>query len=45
MIVLVLACAAALVVLAAVRHWHDRNTNDMGTMSRQWLAEYDASHP
>lgn len=32
-------------LLLAGRHWNDMNSNDMGTMSRQWLAEYNAQHP
>lgn len=27
------------------RYWVESNTRDMGTMSRQWLAEYNQSHP
>ena len=26
-------------------YWTDTNSKDLGTMSRQWLAEYNASHP
>jgi len=29
----------------AMRHWNQLNSGDMGTMSRQWLAEYNAQHP
>ena len=43
---LILAGAGAgLVVLLALRRWHEMNSNDLGTMSRQWLAEYNAQHP
>jgi hypothetical protein len=44
--VLILAFAVAtlaVVLLLAKRRWHDVNP-DMGTMSRQWLAEYHAQH-
>ena len=42
-----LGCAGAvfLALMLARRHWNDLNSNDMGTMSRQWLAEYNAQHP
>ena len=26
-------------------YWTEANNKDLGTMSRQWLAEYNASHP
>jgi hypothetical protein len=41
----VLAGAAFAISLLSWSHWHQLNTNDMGTMSRQWLAEYNAQHP
>jgi hypothetical protein len=40
-----LAGAVLLVFLLAGRHWHEMNSNDLGTMSQQWLAEYNAQHP
>lgn len=40
-----LAGAAFLTLLLAGRHWNHLNSKDMGTMSRQWLAEYNAQHP
>jgi hypothetical protein len=44
---LILGCAAAalVILLLAGRQWNDLNSKDMGTMSRQWLAEYQAQHP
>ena len=33
------------VLLLAARRWNELNSKDMGTMSRQWLAEYNAQHP
>jgi hypothetical protein len=39
------AGAALVVLLVARRHWDRLNSKDMGTMSRQWLAEYNAQHP
>ena len=32
-------------MLMTGRYWVESNSRDMGTMSRQWLAEYNASHP
>jgi len=40
-----LAVAALLVMLVAAHRWNEMNSNDMGTMSTQWLAEYNAQHP
>ncbi len=37
--------AAAFVLLLVRRRWDELNSKDMGTMSRQWLAEYNAQHP
>jgi hypothetical protein len=42
---LALAGATLVIVLMALRHWHDINSKDLGYMSRQWLAEYNAQHP
>lgn len=41
-----LVCAAAvfLISLLAGRHWNQLNSKDLGTMTRQWLAEYNAEH-
>jgi len=39
------AGAAFVIFLLAMRHWNHLNSKDMGTMSRQWLAEYNAQHP
>jgi hypothetical protein len=40
-----LAGAAFVVLMVARYHWHQLNSKDMGTMSRQWLANYNAQHP
>lgn len=39
------AVAAFVLALLARRHWNQMNSNDLGTMSRKWLAEYNAQHP
>ena len=44
MFILGLAGAAFGVLLLAGRHWDHLNSKDMGTMSPQWLAEYNAQH-
>jgi hypothetical protein len=33
------------VFLLAMRQWHHLNSKDLGTMSQQWVAEYNAQHP
>jgi hypothetical protein len=35
---------AGIAVLAR-RRWDGMNSRDLGTMSQQWLAEYNAQHP
>jgi hypothetical protein len=45
MFILGFAGAAVVVLLLAGRRWHDMNSKDLGTMSRRWLAEYNAQHP
>lgn len=40
-----LAVGAVAILFLMGRYWAESNTKDMGTMSRQWLAEYDQSHP
>ena len=45
MIFLAIAFGAAAILLMTGRYWVESNTRDMGTMSRQWLAEYNQSHP
>jgi hypothetical protein len=45
MFILGLAGVVVLVGLLAGRRWHELNSNDLGTMSQQWLAEYNAQHP
>ena len=45
MIFLAIAFGAAAILLMTGRYWVASNTRDMGTMSRQWLAEYNQSHP
>jgi hypothetical protein len=37
--------AAVVVFVLAMRHWNHVHSKDLGTMSRQWLAEYNAQHP
>ncbi len=44
MFILAVAGVAFLLLMAA-RHWGDLREEDMGTMSGQWLAEYNAQHP
>lgn len=39
------AGAAVLVVCLARRHWNQLNSTDLGCMSSQWLADYNAQHP
>jgi hypothetical protein len=43
--VLAFALVGAAVVLFLLWYWNESNKKDLGTMSRQWLAEYNASHP
>jgi len=45
MFILGIAGAALLMVLLARRRGDGLNSRDMGTMSQQWLAEYNAQHP
>ena len=40
-----LAAAAFVILLLVGRRWRELNSNDLGSMSRQWLAEYNAQHP
>ena len=30
--------------LLTIRHWNQLNSTDLGSMSTQWLAEYNAGH-
>jgi hypothetical protein len=39
------AGAAFVVFWLVRRRWNQINSNDLGFMSRQWLAEYNAQHP
>ena len=39
------AGAALVLFLLARRHWNQVYSNDLGTMSEKWLAEYNAQHP
>jgi hypothetical protein len=41
---LVLAGITFVIFLLARRHWKELNANDLGSMSEQWLAEYNARH-
>jgi hypothetical protein len=34
----------AFVLVLLVRRWTQLNSNDLGSMSSQWLAEYNAHH-
>ena len=45
MIFLAIAFGVVAILLMTGRYWVESNTRDMGTMSRQWLAEYNQSHP
>jgi hypothetical protein len=45
MIFLVLAAGGIGIALLMGHYWVESNTRDLGTMSRQWLAEYNQSHP
>jgi len=45
MVILGVAGVVFLVFLLAGRRWHELNSNDLGYMSQQWLAEYNAQHP
>ena len=45
MIFLAIAFVAVAILIVTGRYWVESNTRDMGTMSRQWLAEYNQSHP
>lgn len=45
MAILAVGGAALALVILAGRRWSEFNSKDMGTMSRQWLAEYNAQHP
>ncbi|MEY4095365.1 MAG: hypothetical protein RLZZ53_2564 [Acidobacteriota bacterium] len=42
-----LGFAGAVFVISwlTIRHWNQLNSNDLGSMSKQWLAEYNAEHP
>jgi len=40
-----LAAAMFVIFLLARRRWNQLKANDLGTMSQQWLAEYNAQHP
>ena len=44
MLLLGFGAAVFLLFLLAGHHWHDLNSNDLGTMSPKWLAEYNAQH-
>jgi hypothetical protein len=45
MLILALAGAACVVVLLAKLRWDNLNSKDLGTMSTQWLAEYNSQNP
>lgn len=43
MIYLIIAATGVGIILVTGRYWVESKTRDMGTMSRQWLAEYNQS--
>lgn len=43
MIYLIIAATGVGIILVTGRYWVESNTRDMGTMSRQWLAEHNQS--
>ena len=43
--VVAFAVVGAAFVLFTLWYWTESNNKDLGTMSRQWLEEYNASHP
>jgi hypothetical protein len=43
--VVAFAVVGAAFALFLLWYWNESNNKDLGTMSRQWLAEYNASHP
>jgi len=45
MLFVALGVGAVTIMLVMGRYWAESNSKDLGTMSRQWLAEYNASHP
>ncbi len=45
MLFLAIGFAGVVIMIMTGRYWVESNTRDMGTMSRQWLAEYNQSHP
>ena len=45
MIYLAIGVGSVAILLLTGRYWMESNTSDMGTMSRQCLAEYTQSHP
>lgn len=45
MILIGVGAAAFLITWLFKRRWGQLNSKDMGSMSRQWVAENDAKHP
>ncbi len=45
MLFLAIGFGGVVIMIMTGRYWVGSNTRDMGTMSRQWLAEYNQSHP
>ena len=45
MLLLALGFGGVAILMMTGRYWVESNSRDMGTMSRQWLAEYNQSHP
>lgn len=45
MLYIAIGVGGVVFLVVTARYWVESNTRDMGTMSRQWLAEYNQSHP
>jgi hypothetical protein len=43
-VLLAIGCVSVAAVLT-LAYWNGLNSADLGTMSPQWIAEYNASHP
>jgi hypothetical protein len=44
MLTLGIAAVGMGILLTVARYWAVSNSNDLGSMSAQWVAEYNASH-
>ena len=45
MFVLLAIGGVSIVAVLALAYWNGLNGADLGTMSPQWMAEYNSSHP